>query len=106
MLSPETIQSAVERIVASAHPVRVVLFGSYARGTADDGSDVDFLVIKQEVADRGREMLDLYRAIGFIGAGVDVLVCSMLEAKRRGQIPGTVIHHALRDGRILYDTSR
>jgi uncharacterized protein len=103
MLHAEALQSAVERIVASAHPSRIILFGSYARGDADEGSDLDLLVVEREVLDRSQEMLKLYRSIGYIGVGVDVLVYSEHEMARRGQVPGTVIHHALQEGKVLYD---
>jgi predicted nucleotidyltransferase len=103
MLPPETIQSVVDRIADSAHPNRIILFGSYARGDADDGSDLDLLVVETEVEDKGREMLKLYRCIGYIGVGVDVLVYSEAEVARRGQVPGTLIHDALREGKVLYD---
>ncbi len=40
MLDDKTIQSAVARLVAAAtSPSQVILFGAYARGTADEGSD-------------------------------------------------------------------
>lgn len=103
MLHSEALQSAVERIVAGTHPSRIILFGSYARGDADEGSDLDLLVVEREVLDRGREMLKLYRSIGYIGVGVDVLVYSEREVARRGQVPGTVIHQALLEGKVLYD---
>ena len=45
MLDAEAIQSAVKRMVAAASgPSQVILFGSYARGTADEGSDLELLV--------------------------------------------------------------
>jgi predicted nucleotidyltransferase len=101
----ETIQAAVERIVAAAHPSKVILFGSYARGDADAGSDLDLMVVENEVSDKGQEMLKLYRTVGHIGIGVDLLVYSEKEIERRGQVPGTVIYHALREGKVLYDAS-
>ena len=53
--------------------------------------------------DRGQEMLKLYRSIGHIGVVVDVLVYSEHEVARRGQVPGTVVHQALLEGKVLYD---
>ena len=41
MLSPEEIRSAVSETAAFYDIDRVYLFGSYARGTANDDSDVD-----------------------------------------------------------------
>ena len=105
MISEQTIRDAVRRIVATARPSKIVLFGSYARGDPDEGSDLDFLVIERQLADRYEEMIRLRDAIGPIGTGVDVLVCSEAEASRRGKVPGTAVYWALREGRILYDAA-
>lgn len=71
MLSQESIHEAVRHAVASAYaPSRVIVFGSYARGDADEGSDLDLMVIECEVPNKGEEMLRLNRAIGWIGKGV------------------------------------
>ncbi len=45
MSTQDTIQHMVDRIVQRFHPVRVILFGSHARGTARPDSDVDLLVV-------------------------------------------------------------
>ncbi len=107
-LSPaflETIRAVVERIVAASYPSKIILFGSYARGDADADSDLDLMVVESEVLDKGQEMLKLYRTVGYIGVGVDLLVYSEKEIERRGQVPGTVIFHALREGKVLYDAN-
>ena len=88
MISERTIREAVARIGAAGRPSEIILFGSLARGDPDEGSDLDLLVIEPELADRYEEMIRLRDAIGPIGAGVDVLVCSEAEAERRGQLDG------------------
>lgn len=105
MLDAEAIQSAVKRMVAAASgPSRVILFGSYARGTADEGSDLDLLVIERDIPDKASEYIRLRGAIGRIGTGVDVLMYSESEASRRRQVPGTLLHRAFNEGRVLHDT--
>lgn len=100
----DTIQAAVDRIVAMEHPEKVILFGSYARGDAHAGSDIDLMVIAKEVSNRGQAMLALHRIVGYVGVGVDVLIYSEQEIERRGQVPGTLLYQALREGKVLYDT--
>ncbi|MBW1953946.1 MAG: nucleotidyltransferase domain-containing protein, partial [Deltaproteobacteria bacterium] len=45
MVDETTIQDLCRRIVAEFKPERIILFGSYARGTPTPDSDVDLLVI-------------------------------------------------------------
>jgi predicted nucleotidyltransferase len=41
----EVIQEATRLLMEAAHPKTVILFGSYARGDFDEGSDLDLLII-------------------------------------------------------------
>ena len=105
MIDEQTLQEAVERIVTVARPSRVILFGSYGRGDAEAGSDLDLMVIKPEVSDKYTEMIHLHEAVGNIGLGVDVLVYSEAEYQRRSQVPGTVLYWARKEGRALYEAA-
>ena len=105
MIDEQTMKQVVERIVAAARPRRVILFGSYGRGDADAGSDLDIMVIEPEVADRYAEMIRLHEAVGNIGPGVDVLVYSEAEYEQRSQVPGTVLYWARKEGQALYETA-
>jgi predicted nucleotidyltransferase len=74
--------------VASVHPKRVILFGSYAQGEPDQGSDLHLMVIEASVPDTYQEMIRLHAAVGNIGVGVDVLVYSDAEFEHHSQVPG------------------
>jgi predicted nucleotidyltransferase len=105
MLAQQSIADAARRAAhAASSPARVMLFGSYARGDADPGSDLDLLVIEQTVHDKTAEYLKLHRAIGAMGVGVDVVVMSQDEFTRRSQVPGTVPYWAAKEGQIIHDT--
>ncbi|MBK7001249.1 MAG: nucleotidyltransferase domain-containing protein [Rhodoferax sp.] len=106
MLSPEHIADAARRLVAQAgNPAKVILFGSYARGDADDASDLDMMIVEHELTDKAAEYLRLREAIGRTGVGVDLLLVSEQEFERRSQVPGTAAYWAKKEGILLYDTS-
>jgi uncharacterized protein len=98
----ERLNDAVNRLVAVAQPLKVILFGSHARGEADDHSDVDLLIIEPTVSNRYEEMIRLNRALKGMLMPVDLLVISEQEFEARSRIPGTVEHAARKEGRVLY----
>lgn len=102
MISEATIAQAVATLVAVGKPQRIVLFGSYARGDADDGSDLDLMVVKSQVTNRAQEMLQLSRALRPLRVPVDVLVVSADELACLGKEPGSVYWWALQEGRGLH----
>lgn len=96
------MQAAIKRLVAVALPTKIILFGSQARGDADDHSDVDLLVIKPRVADRYEEIIELDRSLAGILMPVDILLVSESEFEERADQPGTVERAARQEGRVLY----
>lgn len=102
MISEDTIAQAVATLVAVAKPQRILLFGSYARGDADDGSDLDLMVVKSQITNRAQEMVQLARALRPLRVPVDVLVVSEDELVRLGREPGSVYWWALHEGRVLH----
>lgn len=96
------IEDASRRLAEAAQsPAKIVLFGSRARGGARDDSDLDFLVIESQLKSKLNEMVRLRSALPPLGVPVDVVVVSEEEASRRAQVPSTLIHGALREGRVM-----
>ena len=100
MIDEETIQAAVGRLLRAAPGSRVIVFGSHARGKADRRSDVDFLVIEPEAADRFAEMVRLRAALRPLPIAADVIVESAEEFEYWKDTPNTLPHRALKEGRV------
>ncbi len=104
VVKQEAIASAVQRLVSAAHsPIKVILFGSYAKGTADEQSDLDLLVVEDEIPSMADEYNRLRGAIGAIGAGVDVLLYPWEEFERRANWQKSPVYDAVRTGKVLYE---
>ena len=90
------------RIVRGFHPHRIVLFGSQARGSARLGSDIDLLVVVDDVESRRRLEARIYAALAGIPVGTDVVVVTADDVDRYRGVVGTILGPALEDGRLLY----
>lgn len=106
MLDTAQLAQAAQRLAnAASRPATVIVFGSYARGDASEGSDLDLLVIEPEVPDKAAEYLRLKAAVGRIGVGVDLLLFARNDFERRSQVPGTLPYWAKKEGKVLYDAT-
>lgn len=101
MTSSDQIQQAAETLRHAAPGATIILFGSHARGDAGRDSDVDFLVIEAELKERRREMARLARTLRPLRIRADVLVFSRRTYDEWSRIPGTVIHAAAKEGKVL-----
>ena len=104
-VTPEKITEAVRRIVATAHPVRVILFGSRARGDAEQDSDVDIIVIEHEVSNRHAEIVRLMEALRGLILPAEILVISERDFDYWSNIPGSVYRAAKLEGKELYEAA-
>ena len=97
------VDTMVERIVTRFQPARILLFGSRARGTDNRWSDVDLLVVMDEVEDKRRAAVEMGRALGDLSVSKDIVVTTDAEIARRGNVIGTVLRAALREGKVVYE---
>ena len=95
----------VDRLVQQFRPLRIILFGSHARGDARPDSDVDLLVVLPEAPDKRRVNVAMLRALRDLPVAKDVVVTTPEEIARRGNLVGTVLRPALREGKVLYERS-
>ncbi len=100
----EWVPEAVEDIVKAADPVRVILFGSLVRGEEGPDSDLDFLVVLDELRreDRMRLMGKIRFAIS-APVPIDVFITDVRECERRKDVVGSMHYWPLREGVVVYE---
>jgi len=96
------LQEVVRRIVDAAHPLRIILFGSAARGKVDRDSDLDLLIVMPEGTHRRRISQIVYRALRGIDMPKDIVVVTERDIADYGDDPSLVVKPALDDGVELY----
>ena len=108
MVSEKTIQQAAVLLSEKFHPDRIILFGSYARGTADRHSDVDLMVITEAVSGKNRvkTMSEMSGEIDRLGFSKDIVVLTPDEYEVDKDIPGTIARYVSKEGRVLYERKR
>ncbi len=98
------INEMVRRIVAKFRPEKIILFGSYARGTAGPDSDVDLLVVMPSGAlSRREQAVQIRCALYEFGIPKDVIVATAQEVERCRNLIGHIIRPAMREGKVLYE---
>ena len=94
----------VVRIVEHFHPQHVILFGSRARGDAQDDSDFDLLIIAPSGEPRWRRTVPVYRRLaGLVGIPKDIVWWTPEEIAEWRGVKSHFINTVLREGRVLYE---
>jgi len=97
------IDDIVRRIVETAQPDKIILFGSRARGDARPDSDFDVLVIKESSEPRYRRSVPLYVALADLPAEVEVMVYTPEEIDEWRQVSQAFVTTAVREGTTIYE---
>jgi uncharacterized protein len=91
----------LESIVTTFDPRRVVVFGSQARGDARPDSDLDLLVVFDDVSDRRERRVQLRQLMSHERFAKDVLVASRADVERPPF--GSALADAVREGVTVYE---
>ncbi len=102
--SAATIQGIVARLAAAYAPERVILFGSYATGTAGPDSDIDLLIIKETPKRFIDRWVEVRRILSDPDRSVplETLVLTPKEVEERLAIGDQFVEQILREGKVLY----
>jgi len=101
-VTEEKILAAIERIVAAANPLRIIAFGSRARGDFRPSSDLDLAVIVDHL-DPGEKPPVSRSTLGGIIMSIDLLVFDLARHEHMRRMLGSVNDEIDLHGIVLYN---
>lgn len=99
----QAMPRVVQEIVDAYDPIEIILFGSMALGEEGPDSDIDLLVVFEQVAMSDRRAL-MRRVRGAIRtfAPVDIVIADVAEIAVDRDAVGSAVFWPLREGRSVY----
>jgi predicted nucleotidyltransferase len=105
MVAMNEIERFGKRIGSEFGAEKVVLFGSYAEGIAEEDSDVDLLVVLRfsgRSVDKSVEIRMKLRP----GFPVDLLVRTPEKVRQRLQMGDAFMREIMEEGKVLYEADK
>lgn len=99
----QVLPEITRRILAVSDPEKIILFGSYARGDYEPDSDLDLLVIIEDVDSPRSESIRLRRSLRGLLVPVDIVVATPKQMERHKNTIGLIYRSALAEGKVLYE---
>ena len=100
------IKKVVQRILQVTQPVRIILFGSASAGNMTPDSDLDLLVIEEDMINERQESIRLRSSLGDLGLPVDIFAITRHRFEETKDVIGGLAYPANKYGRIIYEGPR
>jgi predicted nucleotidyltransferase len=96
-----------DRLVLALKPLAIWQFGSRARGDAEADSDFDLLVVLPDgLAAEAYSAHRVAEPVAGCGLGYDIVPCSLSDFRKDREVPGSLVHNAVAEGRSIYRDRR
>lgn len=105
MLEKVTLNKIVSAIANAVKPKKIILFGSYANGKANDDSDLDLLVVvdKTDMPKYKRARAIRKHLWGITDIPKDIVVYTEKEIDEWVGVQSSFISNILKYGQVLYE---
>ncbi len=100
---PPLVQRTVDRLIRAFAPERIVLYGSYAKGTQHEGSDVDLLVVASASGSAGYRLRRARQLAAYCFPRIDVMLCTPADVANAATAPSPFLASILETGHTIYE---
>ncbi|PRR74264.1 nucleotidyltransferase domain-containing protein [Neomoorella humiferrea] len=98
----EILKDVIDKIVKTANPDKIILFGSRSKEKAGFDSDYDLLVLKRGINNRRALAQLLYKNLVNVPAAVDIIVETPEKIEKYQTLHGLVYAEAAK-GLVVYE---
>ncbi len=110
MVTSDQIDEIVRILVSECQPEKIILFGSYAQGTATEDSDLDLAIVQQTDLPHHKRPQEFQKALRANGQrwlfGMDILVFTPEEMQIYKDSRSFIVHKILQTGKTLYESRK
>lgn len=110
MVTQQQLDEIVRILVSECQPEQIILFGSYARGTAHEESDLDLAIVKKSDLPRFKRSAEFRRALRAGGRRwlfpMDIVVYTPEEVAAYRNDPYSLVREILVTGKTLYESTQ
>jgi predicted nucleotidyltransferase len=103
MIEVQQINEIVNRIALHYHPEKIILFGSYAKGTNNEESDLDFILIKNTSVPKHKRGIEVRRLFYGLPIPIDFKIYTTSEFNNELANQYSFLSSAIKDSKVLYE---
>jgi len=103
LITQEQIEHVAKIIIDNYHPEKIILFGSYAKGTPTQGSDLDIAVIKDSSLPQHQRPREIRKYLRGICIPMDIFVYTKAEIEEWKDVKQAFITQILQTGKVVYE---
>lgn len=103
MIESKIIADIINKIALGYNPEKIFLFGSYAKGTPSEDSDIDLLIIKETSEPRYKRSVEIQKLLKDSKLPVDIVVYTNDEFENGKRQSLSFINSAIKDSQLLYE---
>ena len=106
MFDMKLVDKAVQQIAEAFSPEKIIIFGSVAKGTATEHSDLDILVVMDTELEFPYREVEVRKVISNIQIPKDVLVLTPSEYAEDSENPWDIAHEISLTGVVAYEAAK
>ena len=101
----DKVDAFVDKVSKDFDPKAIIIFGSVAKGTATEDSDLNVAVILDTDLSWTQRVITIRRSLGRFGVALDLLVFTPEEVEADRGNPCSIVSEILSTGKVVYGTA-